>query len=530
MGELKNILLEEITVSKNNPRKHTDEQKLKDLVASIKEKGVIEPIIVRLVGSKGYEVVCGERRVKAAKLAGLEEISAVVRLLDDKQALEFQVIENLQREDVHPLEEAEGYELLMKKHGYKTVDDIAVKVGKSKGYIYGRMKLCDLIPENRKFFYDGKFSPSVALLVARVPAHLQKEAGKAIIKNEDYWDEDDVPMTYKQAKEYIEENFMLQLKEAQFDIKEKGLGGKVSCSECPKRTGNQKELFADMAGADRCADPACFKAKKEAFTQRTINDLKKKGKIVLSQEEADTAFRYGGDSPSGKYISLDEHDWSWPEGVTARKMLKASKDVKTVHGINPQSGKIVEMVSRTDLPKLFKAAGIKTDKPVNTSQKVSENKKNERIDAAKRAFCIEKINKNMDQRVKNVLILSALLDRVGSLDGAPMDDEYEDIYNLGDDKVKALIEKCFPGKVENIQVTEYLEFLSGKLGFTMAKDYVITKDYLEACTKDELVKLIKELGMSFAQEDTTKKDVLVEYILKHAPKGKVPKELISSKK
>ena len=253
--------------------------------------------------------------------------------------------------------------------------------------------------------------------------------------------------------------------------------------------------------------------------------------MSLPQEESETAFRYGS-NPSGKYISVDEHDWSWPEGVTVRKMLKASKDkdIKTVHGINPGSGKIVEMVQRTDLPKLFKAAGIKTDKPVNTSQKIAQNKKTERIDAAKRAFCIEKITKHMDQRVKNVLILSALLDRVGGLDDAPMDDEYEDIYNLGDEKVRELIEKCFPEKVGNIMVTEYLEFLAGKLGFTMAKDYVITKEYLEAMTKDELAKLDRELSLGKEKKDAWKKSALVDFILKSAPKGKVPKELVSKKK
>ena len=387
------------------------------------------------------------------------------------------------------------------------------------------MKLCELVSENRKRFYGGKFSPSVALLIARVPEHLQKEVGKVITENEEYGYGEDESMTYRQAKEYIEENLMLQLKEAQFDTKDKGLAGKGSCAECPKRTGNQKELFADIAGTDRCTDPTCFNAKKQAFTQRTINDLRKKGKEVLSQEESETAFRYGSDHPSGKYISLDEHDWSWPEGVTVRKMLKASKDVKTVRGIVPRSGKIVEMVSRTDLPKLFKAAGIKTDNPVNTSQKTAENKKKERIDVAKRKFCIEKINKHMVQRIKNVLILSALLNEVGPLDDGLMDDEYDDLYKLGDDKVKTMIEKCFPGKVENIQVTEYLEFLAGKLGFSMAKDYVITKEYLEACTKEELTKLDRELGIGGEKKDNWKKSVLIEFILKHAQKGKIPKEI-----
>ncbi|MFA4991494.1 MAG: ParB/RepB/Spo0J family partition protein [Candidatus Omnitrophota bacterium] len=376
MEELKNILLEEVSVSKNNPRKHTDEQKFKDLVASIKEKGVIVPIIVRLVG-KGYELVCGERRVKAAQQAGLKEIPAIIRKLDDKQAIEFQVIENLQREDVHPLEEAEGYELLMKRHGYKTVDDIAVKVGKSKAYIYGRMKLCDLIPENRKLFYDGKFSPSVALLVARVPAHLQKGAGNRVARGEN---NDGDSMSYRDAKEFIHENFMLQLKEAQFDTKEKGLAGKCSCVDCPKRTGNQKELFEDVNRADVCTDPTCFEAKKNASTQRAITKLKAEGKEVISPDEAKKLFNYPtAESPDHKYMALDGHDWSWPQGVTPRKMLKASKDVKVIYAVQPFNGKIIEMVDKSVLPKMLKNAGIKGDSPSSSGQDFAADRRKERI-------------------------------------------------------------------------------------------------------------------------------------------------------
>lgn len=155
--------LTELKEAEHNERRTFDEAKLKELAASIKEKGVLEPILVRPSDGK-HEIVCGARRFRAAAMVGLLEIPVVVKSLNDKQALECQVIENLQREDVHPLEEAEGYEQLMKKHGYKSADDIAAKIGKSKTYVYGRLKLCELIPENRKLFYEGRLSPSVALL------------------------------------------------------------------------------------------------------------------------------------------------------------------------------------------------------------------------------------------------------------------------------------------------------------------------------------------------------------------------------
>jgi len=169
--DMKTVELKDIKSSPYNSRKTFDAEKMKELVASVEEKGILNPILLRPKGDR-YEIVCGERRFRAATTAGLKDIPAVVRILTDQQALECMVIENLQREDVHPLEEAEGYEALMKKHGYKTVEDIAAKIGKSRAYVYGRLKLCDLIPENRKIFYSGKFSPSVALLVAKVPPGL----------------------------------------------------------------------------------------------------------------------------------------------------------------------------------------------------------------------------------------------------------------------------------------------------------------------------------------------------------------------
>ncbi|MDD5387579.1 MAG: ParB/RepB/Spo0J family partition protein [Sulfuricurvum sp.] len=539
--EVKTLALEEVVVSSFNTRKHCDEGKLKELAESIKQKGLIEPVIVRPLNGK-YELVCGERRFRASKMAGLSDIVARIVKLDDKEALEFQVIENLQREDVHPLEEAEGYEQLMKKHGYKSVDDIAAKVGKSKAYIYGRMKLCELIPENRKFFYDDKLSPSTALLVARIPEHLQKEAGKRVACGR--WASDG-SMSYREALKWIEEEFMLRLKDAQFDTKEKGIAGKCSCVDCLKRTGNQKELFVDVASADVCTDPECFKAKKVAFTQKVITELKKKGKKVISSEEAKELFQYeSSTTPNQKYMALDEHHYDWPSGVTPRKMLKATKDVEIIHAIHPYSGKIIEMVSRTDLPKLFKAAGIKTERAVNTSERRIENQPEERVTRAKRGLWIEKISASMDSRVKNVLLLSSLLQGMtlldeddALLDNAPNGDDLEEIYNLGDAQVQKLIARCIFIMPKDHDDNS-LEFISGKLGFTVAKDYVITESYLQAQTKDQLVKLAKEIELDKYLKvrfkglpcnlDIMKKTELIKQFLKVGFDlvGKVPKELI----
>lgn len=156
---------------------------LKELAASIRAKGVLEPILARpgkpgTLGADVLEIVFGARRFRASQEAGLEAIPAIVRDMSDTDAMEAIVIENLQRADVHPLEEAEGYEqLLAQKERPYTVEDIAAKVGKSKAYVYGRMKLLALCKEARDAFYEGDLSASVALLIARIPVpELQQKA------------------------------------------------------------------------------------------------------------------------------------------------------------------------------------------------------------------------------------------------------------------------------------------------------------------------------------------------------------------
>lgn len=178
------IPLTDISPSKSNPRKHFDAKRLEELAESIKEKGVLQPVLVRPNG-QGYELVAGERRYRAAKMAGLQELPAVIRQLDDTEVVECQTIENLQREDVHPLEEAAGYHQLMKLGKYDA-SRIAAKVGRSVKYVYDRMKLLELTKEAQDLFWDGKIQAGHAILLARLsPSQQQAVLGD---KRHDYAD------------------------------------------------------------------------------------------------------------------------------------------------------------------------------------------------------------------------------------------------------------------------------------------------------------------------------------------------------
>ena len=153
----KNLIpINEINLSKFQTRKKFDEKKLKELSKSIEKNGLIQPIIVRK-GKKKFELVAGERRLKACKLVGIDKIPAIVSDFDDRKAFESGLIENLQREDLTFIEEAEGYNRLMNEFNY-TQEELATIVSKSRSHVANLLRLISLPKELKKFILDGKLS------------------------------------------------------------------------------------------------------------------------------------------------------------------------------------------------------------------------------------------------------------------------------------------------------------------------------------------------------------------------------------
>lgn len=337
MTTVVDLAVADIRPSPFNHRKRFD--KLDELGASLIEKGCINPITVRkkpdAKHDEAHELVAGERRWRAAKLVKLATLPAIVRELDDREVLEIQLIENVQREDVHPLEEADGYRELMAKHKY-TVEQIVEKTGKSKAYVYARLKLCELAPVPRKAFLEDKLNPSVALMIARIPdAKLQAQACDEVLGRAEYKDyrasdvdparidveKDELldgektttngylvqPLSVRAAQIHLQRKYMLRLEQAPFDTADATLVAKAgACTPCPKRTGNQRELFADVKSADVCTDPACFEAKKKADWDRKAAAATREGARVLNDKEAAKVFNQWGDrtevSPSSPYV------------------------------------------------------------------------------------------------------------------------------------------------------------------------------------------------------------------------------------
>ena len=150
------IPVDKIILSKFQARKKFDEEKLNQLAESIKKNGLIQPIIVRK-NKKDFELVAGERRLKACKLVGINEISAIVSKFDDREAFESGLIENLQREDLTSIEEAEGYNRLMNEFNYNQ-EQLALVVSKSRSHVANLLRIISLPKEVKKFILDGKLS------------------------------------------------------------------------------------------------------------------------------------------------------------------------------------------------------------------------------------------------------------------------------------------------------------------------------------------------------------------------------------
>lgn len=164
----------QVRESRANPRKRFDPEGLLELTESIRQRGIQTPLLVRPTAD-GFEIAAGHRRYRAAKAAGITEIPAIVRLMDDPEFLELITFENLEREDVHPLEQAEGYKRLMLLDGYDA-KRIAERIWRSEKWVYDRLKLLQLTPKAQQLFLAGKMTAGHAILLARLSAKDQERA------------------------------------------------------------------------------------------------------------------------------------------------------------------------------------------------------------------------------------------------------------------------------------------------------------------------------------------------------------------
>jgi len=261
------LAIDTIHESATNPRRTFEESKLQELAESIRHHGLIQPVTVR-PNADGFELIAGARRYRAAQLAELFSIPARIVEIDDAQALEWQLVENSQRVDVHPYEEAQGFQRLLDLPGYD-VSALVEKSGKSASHIYARLSLLQLIPAVAEAFTQERITASHANLIARLPQESQAEAYEQCWRKD--WQEKEAHLLpAKNLSAWIQANLYLSLADAPFDREDPTLNPAAgACLTCPRRSGYNTSLFADVQG-DQCLDGPCFQTKITAHIDREV--------------------------------------------------------------------------------------------------------------------------------------------------------------------------------------------------------------------------------------------------------------------
>lgn len=391
-------ILESCTHVQRARRARYSDQGLDELAESINRSGVLQPILVRPFNGShiarstdgappSFEIVAGERRFLASKRAGLRQIPAIVRELTDEHVLEAQLVENLQREDLDALSEAEGYDELMRVARID-VDQVAAKIGKSRSYVYARTKLLDLSDEGRAALAAGKLDASRALLVARIRDPKQQAKALELALEMD-WRGDRPAYSYRGLVEQIgRKKATVPLSEATFPTADETLQP-GPCTTCPHRTGNCAAPGLDE-DPNVCTDVRCFNAKTREANARRLKAAEAAGLQIIKGDEAaelvkSAASLYRVTNVAG-YVDLDAkcdddrfqepepentgddeahaaaysawHErWDAHEPRTYRQIL--GEDAKpTAAFIDPSTRRTLELMPVDDVRRLLKAHGI----------------------------------------------------------------------------------------------------------------------------------------------------------------------------
>lgn len=328
-SEYRNLPLDSLTESPNNPRRSFDAAALNELAESIKAQGILAPLVVRPVDHH-FEIVAGARRYRAAQLAGLETAPVRIVEMTDAQALETSIVENLQRRDVHPLDEAQGFAALMRLEEPKySIEQIGAKCGKNPPYVAARLRLTELAAPVAEAFAKDEIGVGHALLLAKLQPAQQEEALAACYQ-EQYNNGSKgkrILLPVRNLQQWIEHNILLELAAAPFSKEDAALVPDAgACVGCPKRTGHNVLLFEGLTHADQCSDPKCYAAKVDAHVRQTIAA---KPKLV----QISTAYGPTKDGnvavPRNKYVEIrsdkptNQKQRDWPEYKTCKFTTEA---------------------------------------------------------------------------------------------------------------------------------------------------------------------------------------------------------------
>lgn len=378
MDRFESLLTQCLTIDPNQPRKHYNEHSLNELAASLVQIGLIEPLVVRPTDMPDiYQIVSGHRRHRAALIGKIVELKCHIRDLTDDQVFEIQVHENLQREDISPLDECDAYHMLMSKKK-QSIADMAFRYGKSEDYIFGRMRLSSLITSAKNYLHGGVLPVTAAIKLASLKEDQQKMALDRLIVISIVGGEQKPMFTgLRDMKVFFDNSILLPLAQADFDTKSVDLLPCGACTECPKRTGHNT-LFKDIADDDKCMDASCYHDKHVRHYQQLAF------KIGSASDGAQTAIFASRHYNSEKYFKelgtvldmfsyeviteaqakIEEHSrYAVFVGIDSTDLEKRS-----THGWIKLKGKVVQKINQTSVPASKQADDAKKKK-VTPSEK-----------------------------------------------------------------------------------------------------------------------------------------------------------------
>ncbi len=270
---------------KGGPRRFRT--KLKELGTSMRREGQNTPLVCRHAqchdGAGLYEIADGTRRRSAAELVGIPSLRIEVRDLTDAEMLDLAMSTNADREEFHPIEEADAFRRMRDAYG-KTVAEIAQRHNVSEQRVYSRIQMLQLEGKPRADFEDGKMGTGVAVQLARLSPIVQDRAWTHLSRNGGVVSENEV-------RGYLQRTVFLPMSEAPFNRKDKKLlAGVGSCDECPKRTGNQRLLFEGEVEDDACGDPACWVSKRDARVAQLRKASDERKQVVIEGPAAKGMF------------------------------------------------------------------------------------------------------------------------------------------------------------------------------------------------------------------------------------------------
>ena len=543
---LKNVFPSEL-----NYRKKMDRKGLEELTESIKQKGVLQPIIVRPIKGNGhYEIIAGHRRYQAATAAGLETIPAIIEEFDDEAAMEVAITENSQREDVNPIDEATGFKRMIDTG--TEPETIASKIGRTVGYVMGRVKLLDLCKEAQQAILKGKISLGHAQVLLRLRSKSEQRSLLNAMLDGD-------GMTVSGAKSIVRRH-SLSLNLAPFDTND--------CLSCQYRSGNQAMLFPELKDTDECSDPACYFKKMQAHYEaqakekeeqgfrviRSYEEIKELGgfnsklnhRIVPRKAEADYQNVYPPKYKSDCSKCTDHHAWYFYEENNYNGPHMETGELC----LNPKC--LQKMLREIEDAETQERRATEGNLPEYSGLKISPVTLRLHAEACRDRFLINNLPVKVlaSPTLAKRFVIYHMLDRFSSFNGnakKTRDEILKDIcppeyfkekkfsgwqlYLVVMEIPKEKLNKVLSNVIAvTVQFTDpkVLLHMTPEAGIDMEKDFLMDKEFLNSKKKAEIADMVKALDIPVTFTGKEKKSEMVEAILALDLTGKATLEISES--